>query len=83
LVVGDRWQHFVELESRPELEPAPRMARCIDGARARPPEDVGGPRGYSGFLEVIADRDDPEHRDMLRWAGGRFDPEWFDFGCYR
>jgi hypothetical protein len=26
----------------------------------------------------MADRRHPEHREMRRWAGGRFDPEWFD-----
>ena len=54
------------------------MATCTGGARARPPEDVGGVPGYERFLEVIADRDDHEHADMKRWCGGHFDPDWFD-----
>ncbi len=33
--------------------------------------------GYEHFLEVIKDEDDPEHEDMLEWAGGSFDPEAF------
>src|SRR5947208_9585138 len=45
------------------VELAPRVARCVDGARARPPEDVGGPHGYAGFLESLADRRHPEHAD--------------------
>ena len=53
-------------------------AACIDGARARPPEDVGGVPGYERFLAIIADPDDPEHADTKRWCGGHFDPEWFD-----
>ena len=48
------------------------------GARARPPEDVGGVPGYEHFLAVMADPDDPEHADLKRWCGGHFDPEWFD-----
>jgi hypothetical protein len=51
------------------LLPAPRAASCIDGARARPPEDVGGVHGYAGFLDIIADPDNPERRDTKRWAG--------------
>ena len=75
---GDSWEHLVEFETLLTLEPAPRVARCMDGARARPPEDVGGPDGYRRFLEIMADRRHPEHRDTRRWVGGHFDPEWFD-----
>jgi hypothetical protein len=71
---GDNWKHVVEFERLPTLDPAPRGATCIHGARARPPEDVGGVHGYAGFLEI----DNPEHRDAKRWVGGHFDPEWFD-----
>jgi hypothetical protein len=45
---------------------------------ARPPEDVGGPRGYQDFLEALLNAAHEEHRAMKRWAGGHFDPEWFD-----
>ena len=59
-------------------DPAPKVARCVEGARARPPEDVGGPSGYQDFLEAVLNPAHEEHRAMLRWAGGHFDPEWFD-----
>jgi hypothetical protein len=75
---GDDWHHLVEFEQLLVVEPAPRVARCVDGARARPPEDVGGPHGYAEFLESLADRRHPEHADYKRWVGGHFDPEWFD-----
>ena len=75
---GDDWHHLVEFEQLLVVEPAPRVARCVDGARARPPEDVGGAHGYTGFLESLADRRHPEHADFKRWVGGHFDPEWFD-----
>ena len=55
-----------------------REATCVGGARARPPEDVGGIPGYYHFLGVVGDLEDPEHADTKRWCGGRFDPEWFD-----
>jgi hypothetical protein len=77
---GDDWHHVVEFEQLLVVEPVPRLARCIDGARARPPEDVGGPHGYAEFLQSLADRRHPEHADYKRWVGGHFDPEWFDLG---
>lgn len=75
---GDDWHHTVEIEELLALEIAPKQAGCIAGARARPPEDVGGIPGYERFLRVMADPCDPEHGDLKRWCGGHFDPEWFD-----
>jgi hypothetical protein len=77
---GDDWRHQVEIERLLPLAPAPRLASCVAGARARPPEDVGGPPGYANFLGVMADPEHEEHQDMKVWVGGRFDPEWFDLG---
>ena len=75
---GDDWHHAVEIERHLALEPFPTVATCIDGARARPPEDVGGPSGYERFLAVMADPGDAGHADTRRWSGGHFDPAWFD-----
>lgn len=41
-------------------------------------EDVGGPRGYACFLEILEDREHEEHENMVRWIGGVFDPGGFD-----
>ena len=30
------------------------------------------------FFETIADREDPEYAETIRWCGGYFDSEWFD-----
>jgi pRiA4b ORF-3-like protein len=46
--------------------------------RACPPEDCGGIRGYADFLEAIGDPKHEEHKGMLAWGGGSFDPEEFD-----
>lgn len=76
---GDSWQHLIELEDRLEhgsvTDPLPR---CVDGARACPPEDSGGVYGYAELLEAIRDPDHPEHESYVAWAGGGFDPETFD-----
>ncbi len=62
---GDGWEHTVTLVAiHPAAIPAPK---CLDGARACPPDDCGGPGGYEDLLRVLADRSDPEHRSMLKW----------------
>lgn len=44
------WQHVIRLES--VLPPDPTMEHpvCLDGKRACPPEDIGGPKLYDQFL---------------------------------
>jgi len=74
---GDSWQHEIRLEKTLETEPKVKYPRCIDGARACPPEDVGGAWDYADFLEAMADPKHERHRDMKEWIGGKFDPEKF------
>ena len=50
----------------------------VGGARRCPPEGVGGPDGFLSFLEAIFDPAREEHRAMLDWYGGPFDPSGFD-----
>lgn len=75
---GDGWEHDVVLEGIEEAQPGVRYARVTGGKRACPPEDVGGPSGYAEFVAAITDPNHEEHQSMLAWAGGKFDPEWFD-----
>jgi hypothetical protein len=55
-----------------------RYPVCVEGARACPPEDVGGTWGYQEFLEAITDPGHERHEEFRDWIGGRFDPEAFD-----
>lgn len=71
---GDGWQHDIRVVGRE----TPDGAHCVDGARACPPEDCGGPGGYARILEAQADRNDPEHEDVTAWLGRPFDPTAFD-----
>ncbi len=75
---GDDWEHVVELEKALPPEPKAKYPRCIAGKRACPPDDCGGASGYEDFLEAIRDRHHEEHKEMLEWVGGKFDPEVFD-----
>ncbi|MGH8378844.1 MAG: plasmid pRiA4b ORF-3 family protein, partial [Gammaproteobacteria bacterium] len=51
---------------------------CLDGARAGPPEDCGGPPGYQDLLDALANPRHPRHRELRRWVGKSWDAERFD-----
>jgi hypothetical protein len=75
---GDGWRHEVMFEGCLRTERGKRYPVCVEGARACPPEDVGGTWGYQEFLEAISDPEHEDHDGLLEWAGGSFDPEDFD-----
>jgi len=75
---GDGWNHKIVLEKVLPHDPNISLPRCTAGKRACPPEDCGGVWGYADFLEIIGDPNHPEHKEMLDWVGGEFDPEHFD-----
>ena len=75
---GDDWTHLITLEQIHPLEGETIYPLCLAGKRACPPEDCGGILSYPSFLEAITDSKHPEHLHLLRWVGGRFDPETFD-----
>lgn len=80
--MGDSWEHVVTFEAVEAAAPGVNYPRYIDGARRAPPEDVGGIPGFEEFLEDIADRKRPGHREATRWHlecyGEAFDPETID-----
>ena len=73
---GDDWRHHLTLEAI--LLPAAKASypRCIEGARSGPPDDVGGPPGYSEYLKALADPEHERHEELTAWRGP-FDPEAF------
>jgi hypothetical protein len=75
---GDSWDHEVLFEGCPKVETGRQYPYCVEGERACPPEDVGGVFGYEDFVEVIQNEDHEQHKEMLEWVGGVFDPEAFD-----
>jgi hypothetical protein len=75
---GDSWEHTLEVEKVMPLEKGIRLPACTGGARACPPEDVGGPAGFAAFLEAISNPKNEDHDELLEWAGGEYDPEEFD-----
>ena len=75
---GDSWEHVVTVEelSDPGAGKS-KKAVCLDGERACPPEDCGGVPGYERLLEILQDREDPEHKSMHEWLGRPFNSEFF------
>lgn len=78
---GDGWDHLLRLEgiSAPEMD-GPR-ARCLAGAGACPPEDVGGIASHNDLAAWLRGEpdghvDDPER--MRAWIPGGYDPDLFD-----
>jgi hypothetical protein len=75
---GDCWVHDVVVEK--VLPEAPAALRCLEGKRACPPEDCGGPWGYAHLREVLADPAHVEHAELSEWSGP-LDHEEFDAGA--
>ena len=70
----------IEVEEVLPPEPKAKYPRCVEGKRACPPEDCGGPWGYPEFLEAIQNPKHEEHEEMLEWLGGKYDPQTFSPG---
>lgn len=75
---GDGWKHLLRVEKVGPAEAGMEAPRCLEGARACPPEDCGGPFGYAELLEAIGDPRHEQHEELLEWLGGGFDAEAFD-----
>ncbi len=75
---GDSWEHDLEIEKILPAEPGAHYPVCLDGQRACPPEDCGGPPGYANMLEAFYDLKNEEHEEIVEWMGDDFDAEAFD-----
>jgi hypothetical protein len=76
--LGDGWEHLVEVVSVESYDGRVRPVEVLDGARAVPPEDCGGPTGYEHLLDALADPDDEEHEELTLVFGDSLDPQHFD-----
>lgn len=74
---GDDWHHEIVFEGYPPRAPKTRYPLCLEGARACPPEDCGGPWGYASLLEALEDEEHPDHIEMKEWHRG-FKADHFD-----
>ena len=76
--LGDGWEHLVEVLSVERYDATVPPVAVLDGARAAPPEDSGGPSGYEHLLDALANPDDLDHEDAVTAYGDTLDPEAFD-----
>jgi hypothetical protein len=77
---GDGWAHELVVEDILESVTGAIYPICLDGERACPPEDCGGPYEYSRLLSIIANPEHAEYRETIKWLGGRFRPGLFSTG---
>ena len=77
---GDEWRHEIVVERRTVLAAREAKAKVLDGARAGPPDDAGGPLRYSEMLQILTKPKHKDYRDVREWIGPDFSPEEFDAG---
>lgn len=66
---GDDWHHEVLFEGNPDVIGQQKYPVCLEGERACPPEDIGGPWGFADYLVALADPSNERHAEMLEWRG--------------
>jgi hypothetical protein len=75
---GDNWEHAIVVEDLLDPDPDTHYPTLVAAKGACPPEDCGGPWGYSDLKQVLADPSDEQHQEMLEWLsldnGSEFDP---------
>ena len=80
---GDGWRHEVLLEDIVLRKAGVKYPVCLDGQRACPPEDCGGPSGYDHLLSAVNNprtQDDLELREWLGLKKGEIlDPSAWDY----
>ena len=78
---GDDWEHDMVVEEvRPRSEGAGEESwpALLDGARAGPPEDCGGPHGYAELVATLEEPLSAGYGELRQWVGPAYDPEVFD-----
>jgi hypothetical protein len=71
---GDGWEHTVKIERITDAIPGLPYPVLLEATGRCPPEDVGGPWGYSDLLNALADPNHERHVELSEWISGSFDP---------
>jgi len=75
---GDAWWHTIRLERAIDPEPGVVYPRLVSASGKSPPEDVGGPFGYTELVEAFKDPQHERHAESLEVLGEDFDPDAFN-----
>ncbi len=71
---GDSWQHEIRIEKLTKEVPRKPWPVCVEGKRACPPEDCGGPWGYMEILHILKRRYHPDKSRVQELVESSFDP---------
>jgi hypothetical protein len=71
---GDGWIHQISLEEI--LDEKIINPICTGGKGACPPENCGGPWGYLGLLEILANPKHRDYKEIRKWLGLGKDKQW-------
>lgn len=83
---GDDWIHDIVVEGYLIQLKRQKYPACIDGANHHAFEDIGGIWGYQHAVEILADPEHEEHKDLKAWLKAnygaakvnKFDPTAFE-----
>lgn len=81
---GDDWWHKITFQkpSKKDLAAFNGMPVCVDAFGACPPEDCGGPWGYSDLLDALTNKKHGGYEEAREWMGlskrDKFDPDYAD-----
>ncbi len=76
---GDNWEHVIMLEKVVPANEAKSYPILLEGARACPPEDIGGIGEFQFFLEVLVDPKHEDYDELTNIPGMQgYDPDQFD-----
>jgi hypothetical protein len=75
---GDDWELDIRVLGTPSINHDTSYPHCVEGQRAGPPDDSGGPHRYAESLKILASPSHPEFDEIRSWYDKSFDPEMFD-----
>ena len=75
---GDGWEHTIKIERLVDPKPGMLYPSLIEAKGRCPPEDVGGPWGYSELLETLDDPSHERHSEFKEWLADDFNPHVVD-----
>ncbi len=67
---GDGWEHSIKIEKITLAIEGIGYPQLLEASGRCPPEDVGGPWGYSEAREALADPNHERHKEIVEWWGG-------------
>ncbi|WP_168797396.1 plasmid pRiA4b ORF-3 family protein [Neolewinella litorea] len=74
----DNWYHDLELRDIRQAQGRTHYPVCIAGARACPPQDIGGVAAYNEKIKILNDPSHYEYEELASWLTQDFNPGAFN-----